>query len=289
MHMHTVPECLPCLLRQALQTARFATTDEALQLEILRAAAAHVARADTTPPPAVFSQPVYEAVARITGCHDVYASLKQATNRLALELLPEVRARVLQSTDPLAAALHAAAAGNVIDAGVNHGFDVHRDMEALLATPFAIDDLDALRARLRPGARLLYLADNAGEIVFDGLAIELLQAAGADVTLVVKSHPIINDAMRADAAMAGLEGRVPILETGSGDVGVNWAHAAPALRRAFDAADLVLAKGHGHFETLAGEPHPGLFLLLKAKCPVVADTAGCRLGDLVLIHGRRLA
>jgi uncharacterized protein with ATP-grasp and redox domains len=285
----TAAICYVCAMRQALRTARHATDNPARHLAVMRAAAGYLAHADAALCPARFSQPLYDIVRRETGVADPFASLKQRTNALALELRTEVRARVTRSHDPLGKALHAAAAGNVIDAGVASHIDVHQEMRRALDETFAISDLALFQSMLKRGARLLYLADNAGEIVFDALAVDRIQRFGVEVTVAVKSGPIINDATRADAEAAGLPALCPVVETGSADIGVHWERASPALREAYDAADIVLAKGHGHFETLCDAPRPGLFFLLKAKCEVVAHTLGCRAGALVLLHAPRLA
>lgn len=287
--MHVVPECFPCLMRQTLNTLKNAHADERQQTEALREVAAHLVAADLGQSPASFSEPIYRIVSRVTGVADPFAALKRETNALALKLRPEVQQCISASRDPLRKALHAAAAGNVIDAGIAHDpIDVQEDIRDLLHEPFAIDDLAVFKNRLKRGHRLLYLADNAGEIVFDALAIERIQRFGVMVTVAVKSHPIINDATLEDAKAAGLSERCPVMETGSGNIGVKWSETAPALREAFDAADLVLAKGHGHLETLWRERHPGLFFLLKAKCAAVASALNCPLGCLAFAHADRL-
>ena len=273
-------------MRQALNTVKTATTDQTQQLAVLREVATYLSQADTTRCPAHFSQPIYAIVSRITGVADPFVELKRKTNALALAILPEIRDRVMHSRNPLGKALHAAAAGNVIDAGVTMNFDVDEDMKDLLREPFAIDDLPLFRSRLTRGATLLYIADNAGEIVFDTLAIDRIQRLGVTVTVAVKSGPIINDATLEDARIAGLQ--CAVMETGSAAIGVDWSHASSELRAAFDTADLVLAKGHGHFETLFAETHPGLFFLLKAKCSVVAHALKCHTGSLVFVHASRL-
>jgi len=282
--MNVAPDCYPCLVRQALQTVRTASPDPSCHARLVQAVCRYLGEADSNQSASHFALPIYALIHAMTGVADPYAELKKGSNALALSMVPMMRQLIDAAPDRLAAALHAAAAGNVIDAGVNHGFDICRDLAAVMELPFGRNDLDAFRSRLHPGVNLLYLLDNAGEVVFDRLCIEQLAGLGATVTAAVKSGPIINDALAADAHAAGLHEVCTVMETGSADVGVNWKHASPALRRAFDAADLVIAKGHGHFETLDDADHPGLFCLLKAKCNVVADRAGVALGDLIFVR-----
>ena len=75
------------------------------------------------------------------------------------------------------------------------------------------------------------------------------------------------------------------------DIGVNWKNTSREFRAAFKAADVIVTKGHGNFETCDDRPED-LYFLLKAKCQVVAATLGVKLGDLVFAHkgtGTRLA
>jgi uncharacterized protein with ATP-grasp and redox domains len=125
------------------------------------------------------------------------------------------------------------------------------------------------------------MLDNAGEIVFDRLLIEEL--AGHDVTACVRGGPVINDATLADAEQVGLPDLCRVITTGSDAVGVEWDEASDDLKRAFAAADLVIAKGQANFETLSGRPET-IYFILKAKCDCVARELGVRLGDVVIVR-----
>lgn len=276
-------ECLPCLMKQAFTTGRHATTDPQQRLEILRRAAAWIQQADMALTPAGISKRVYEIVTDVTGNDDPYHEVKAATNREALQLVPDLRALLDQAPDPLATALHMAVAGNIIDLGAGHAFDIRTDIHRVMASPFAIDDTPALRRELRPGRKLLFLGDNSGEIIFDALLVEHLLRYGLDITFVVKSGPIINDATMEDARAAGLPNLVQVMESGSDDIGINFATISTDMRREFDRSDVVLAKGHGNFESCDSAPY-NFYFLLKAKCPVVARALNVAEGSVVLCH-----
>ena len=286
--MHVAPECFPCLLRQTINTARSAGAQEAQLLAMLREITAYIAQADLSQTPARFSEPAYAMVARLTGVADPYAAMKKETNAMALRLLPKLRNRMTQNLDPLTLALQMAAAGNVIDAGIDHHADIQKLLNQLLQLSFTINDVPLFRKLLKRGTRLLYLADNAGEIVFDVLAVERIQRLGANVTVAVKSGPIINDATLEDARTAGLPKICKVIETGAASIGLDMQRVTPEFRAAYQSADVVIGKGHGHLETLFRDPHPGLFFLLKVKCPVVAKSLLCTMGDLVFRHASRL-
>jgi uncharacterized protein with ATP-grasp and redox domains len=283
--MRAEPDCVVCAFRQALNTARQASGDPSVHRRVLQRLAATPETFHLAQTPARLSQPVYRIVAEEAGVADPYAEQKRRTNAEALQLAGELRATIEAAPDPLDAALHAAVAGNIIDLGIGHAFDLSRDIRAMMVRPFAISALETFRAELRSGCRLLYLGDNAGEIVFDGLLVERLLAAGVRVTFAVKSGPIINDATMEDARQVRLTDLVPVIETGAGDIGVEWANVSDEFRRAFETADVILSKGHGNFETTEDRPE-NLYFLLKAKCEIVARALGVTLGDIVFARGR---
>jgi len=276
-------DCIVCMFRQALNTARVVSDDPDIHLEILRRTAARVAHPDFNRTPAALSQPVYEIVSEVTGVADPYGAHKRETNRIALEHLPHVEALVNAAPDPLDAALHAAAAGNVIDLGIGQAFDIDSDIERIMRQSLAINAVAAFRRELGPGRRILYLGDNAGEIVFDTLLVRRIAETGAEVTVSVKSGPIINDATREDAAACGMTELAAVIETGAADIGVNWDRISPEFRDAVDRADAIVAKGHGNFETCNDRPE-NFYFLLKAKCAMVANELGVSLGDIVFKH-----
>ena len=198
-------------------------------------------------------------------------------------MVPELRTLIEQSRDPLDAALHVAVAGNVIDLGIGHKFDIEKDVRRIMKQDFAIDAVGDFRKELKGGRNLLYLGDNAGEIVFDRLLVERILPTGTEVTFVVKSAPIINDAVMQDAKEAGLTKLVKVITTGSNDIGVYWPSVSREFKNAVAAADIIVSKGHGNFETCHDRPGNWYFLL-KAKCEMVAEELGVKLGDIVFKH-----
>lgn len=134
---------------------------------------------------------------------------------------------------------------------------------------------------LNEAQRILYLADNAGEIAFDRLLIE--QIGPARVTVAVRGGPVINDATITDARAVGLHEIVEIIENGSDAPGTLLDDCSQEFKWRFAEADLILAKGQGNFEALSDEPH-NIFFLLKAKCAVIAAHAGVPLGTHVLVR-----
>ena len=294
--MKTAPECMACYLRQTLQVAKISSTDAHVYVTALRRVAELITRMDMERTPPENSIPVYQAIAEITGCADPYLEIKQQSNKQALDVLPDFKNELSGSKDPLATALRLAIGGNIIDYGAMHSFDVDAALARCLKAPLIIDHSGTLLQRVRnlkKGDKVLYLADNCGEIVYDSLVVEVLADMGLDVTVVVKSGPIINDALQADACSCGIDKIATILENGTICPGTPLDSCSPELLQAFNDADLIISKGQGNFETLS-EAEAEIFFLLTVKCSVVgahlAKISGVEArnlpgqGELILFH-----
>ncbi|MBU0639231.1 MAG: DUF89 family protein [Planctomycetes bacterium] len=283
--MKTYLDCIPCFVRQALDAARLVTDEEALRERVLRDVLRAASEMDMHQSPPAMGQRIHRLIRKLTGQSDPYREIKQRHNRLALELYPQLCARVRGSADRMEAALRLAIAGNVIDMGVDARLD-----EACVSTvsaealSAALDgDVRAFAAALSRARQIFYLADNAGEIVFDRLLLE--QMPVEKVTVAVRGSPVINDATFADAQAAGIPGLVEVIDNGSDAPGTILDDCSIEFRRRFDQADLVIAKGQGNYETL-NDLEKDIFFVLKAKCPVIARDLGCNVGSLILRRSR---
>lgn len=272
--MRTSPDCLPCFLRQARHVAALTGVDQRQETEILRAVDRLVKTFNLALSPPENAVALYGLIAELTGIPDPFFALKQASNRTALVLLPRLREIVAASADPLATAARLAVAGNIIDYGASQDFDVEGSIVTCLERTPAVDHFARFLEKLTKAERILYLADNCGELVFDRLFIEQL---GKPVTLAVKASPIINDALTEDAVTCGLTGLCRVVDNGAGCPGTPLTSCSPEFQRLFREADLIISKGQGNFETLSETTAP-LFFLLLVKCQVVASHAAERAG-----------
>lgn len=273
--MKTAVDCLACFMDQALRVARISSPEEGVHLEVARAVAALLPQMDMSLTPPENSVAVYATIARISGCADPYLALKKASNDQALAVLPGILREVEESEEPLLIALRLAIAGNIIDYGAMRSFDVGSALARARTMPLAIDDsrrLGELVCRLPRKSKVLYLADNSGEIVYDFLVVRCLVDLGLEVTVAVKSGPSINDALLDDALYCGLDRYARILTNGTACPGTPLAQCSAEFQQAFRGADLILSKGQGNFETLSeavDATDAALFFLLTIKCSVV--------------------
>jgi len=279
--MKTALDCIPCILRQSLEAARMVSADPAAHEKILRNVLLSAGEMDLSQSPPVMAQRFHRYLRGMTGGDDPYRQAKDQLNQLALELIQPFRTRVKTDSDPLKMAVRLAIAGNIMDLGVIGNLteaEVRQTMEQALQAPF-FGELDKFRRAVAEAKSILYLADNAGEIVFDRLLIE--QLLPKQVTLVVRGAPIINDVTLTDAQVVGLDRIVEVIDNGSDAPGTILQDCSAEFRQRFAQADLIISKGQGNFETLSGEAG-NLFFLFKVKCPVVANLVGQPVGMQML-------
>ena len=279
-------ECLECVVRQALRAARMASDDPAVHRQVINAAVADIPEMDLNQSPAVLSLKLYQYAQDYAGNSDPYKEIKCEQNAMALAFEPELEQLVRESDAPLITAIKLAAAGNIIDLGIlqSHEINPRKAIQQAMQTPLALDHTDHFLDALARCSDLLYLLDNAGEIVFDKPLIRLLQQH-TRVTAVVKGAPIINDACYEDAAQVGLPEICEVIDNGGGFVGSPLALVPETFLARMARADIILGKGQGNYETV-DDFDGNVYLLLKAKCDIVAQHIGIQLGETAFVSTR---
>ncbi len=286
--MKTTLDCLPCFLKQALHTARLTSAPPDVQKKIMEQALDFLHRVNFSASPPENAVALYEMIAMTSNCSDPFRALKQQSNRFALKLKSLARKQIEESAHPLYSALLFSMAGNIIDYGSMHHFDMEQTIRKALTIEPAINDFPSFAADLARAKSILYLGDNSGELVFDSLVIEKL---GKNITFVVKERPIINDALREDAEFCGIDTLCRVISNGTGCPGTPLAACSEEFQKLFTKADLIISKGQGNFETLSETKAP-LYFLLTVKCPVVQEHIrqisgrGAEIGRTVLLGMR---
>jgi uncharacterized protein with ATP-grasp and redox domains len=287
-------QCVSCLISRAFQEVQLATTNLSVQLNaitevvgILDYSLTQEGRLEKIP--AYVGTRRDHVIQQITKCKDPYAQLKRESNKAALQLISPLEDYLKEPTDSkqfFRRACIAASLGNVIEYGVA-GHEIPWDNLSFLISQaeneLAIDHIPQLYKLAHKAKRILYLTDNAGEVVFDRLLVEALVQLGSQVTVAVKEKPVLNDAMLADAKVAGLSETAEVITTGGGAVGVLPQWCSEAFLDLFREVDLVIAKGMGHHETLPEFtlPTPTAHLL-RTKCEPVARSLNVPKGQNVV-------
>ena len=238
----------------------------------------------TLPPgatPPEIGTKVHTLVRELTGNQDPYQKVKKESTEKALALLPKLRSIVAEAEDPLEAAVRISIAGNIIDFGPSPDYDLWEVVERVQHQPLAIDRMAELKAAIGAAHSILYLGDNAGETVFDRVLIEVL---GKPVTYVVRGGPILNDVTLEDALEVGLDEVAEIVDNGARIPGTVPSACSPAFLERFNAAELILSKGMGNYETLSTVDAP-IYFLLQVKCPVIGMDLGVPNRSVVVTVG----
>lgn len=282
--MRTHPDCLPCFLTQAKLIAQRVSDDPDLIFRTVRyAATTAIPQAEMARTPAENATIVFRAAAGFVGVVDPYEAEKRRYNGLALGVYDALKDYCEHAPDPLEAALKVSALGNVLDLNILGDVDMAQVADQAQGVMWGLSHYERFQHDVAAAQRILILADNAGEIVFDRLLVEALPPG--TVTYAVKSGPIANDVLLADAEQVGMHEVARVIETGSDQFGTPLAYCSPQFRAAFAAADVVISKGMANIETLS-EVNANLYFILKVKCPVVAAHVGARHGDIVLLSQR---
>ncbi len=277
--MRTYLDCIPCFFKQALNAARLAGADEDTQKRILDSLAAEIPNFPLSSSPPEMGRIVYRLVREITGTEDPFKKVKDEYNKIALNIYPNLKEKVAHSKDRLLTAIRLAIAGNVIDFGPDNPFDLEKEIEDVFEKDFAVFDYQEFKEALKSTKQILYLADNAGEVVFDRILIEEL---AKEVIYVVRDKPAINDALIEDAKFCGIDKIAKIISNGSDVPGTVLSLCSKDFLTRYEKANLIISKGQGNFEGLAGNDNAPIFFLFKVKCPVIGNDVGCNVGDIVL-------
>jgi len=289
--MRTYLECIPCFYRQALDAAQIAGADELIQKKIIDELSQLIPNFSLETAPPEMGREIYSLVGKISGVKDPFKEIKENSNKFALKLYPELKKEIENSEDRLLAAAKLSIIGNIIDYGAKNSLNVAEEIDYLFQGNFIINNknnsttfkYNQFKEALNKVDTIIYLADNAGEVVFDRLLIEeLVKELGKEVIYVVKGKPIINDALIEDAIFCGVNKVTKITSSGSDAPGTILKYCSPEFMKLYQDAELIISKGQGNYEALS-EEDKSIFFLLRAKCPVIAEDVGCRVGDMVLV------
>lgn len=200
---------------------------------------------------------------------DRYRQEKEDSNRFALARLDRLRHQASQGEDSVLSALKLAILGNYIDFGALAGEVSFEKLDEMIVGAESMElDMECYQALLRDlekGKTLLYLTDNAGEIVFDRVFAEELQNRfpHLEITFCVRGGPAANDATREDALTAGIPFRV--IDNSTRIPGTVPSLIGEEARSALDTADVIISKGQGNCESLYGYDR-NIYYAFLVKC-----------------------
>ena len=279
-------ECGPCFLRQAREAMDLSTDDEMVKMELMEEIFIFLSNnfklntnSNST------GSAMHKMIKQKTGCVDPYHKEKIEGNQIALKYLPEVK-KILDEDGSLENHVKIAIIGNILDFGA---FTLDDDIESVikdsLKKDLTIKDIDEFENSLKTHDKVLYLVDNTGEIVFDKLLLSKIAGYGLDITIAVKSEPILNDACMDEALDAGLDEFGKIVEIGCGTVGYVDSEISEEFREIFNSHKFIISKGMGNYEGLTeiDLSDKDIYFLLCAKCNTISKDIGVNLHDMLLL------
>ena len=290
--MKLAPGCYECLQRLIYQAAELATNDMSLRQSAINEAMKIMEEEFSYSQLSItIAAKIHKIVREVTNNSDPYRTMKEKEMTIARGLYTELSLQTQASSlrrdkkrdslcsHDLQSYLKMAAAANAIDFFREPG-SIKEDIKR--GVSFTIDDSEQFEAKLKYADKVLYLADNAGELYFDLRLVDWMKQF-AEVIYVVKPSPVQDDLTLEDVMKSGLEGDFgKVISTGIASPGIIFSSASTRFKREFESADLIFAKGMGHYEALSEFPPEGkFFYCLKAKCQPVADSLGVPLNSYV--------
>lgn len=271
------PECLQCHFNRHMKKA-VSLGDEKTAM----AFAKDLMRLYVDAPEGICSPWFMPAVERLFDKHyhlgtDQYRAEKEQANRFMLERLDTVRELVKNAQDPVMAGLRFSILGNYLDFSALQGKVSFEKLDQMFRDALHMEleqqTCEALKQELSQAKKLLYLTDNAGEIVMDRVFAEEIQKAypQLQITFCVRGGIIINDATREDARLVGIP--FPVIDNGNLVPGTELSQLSPEAKEAMDSADVIIAKGMANTETLYGSGY-NIYYAFLVKCQRFVTTFG---------------
>jgi len=294
--MRTYLECYSCFIKQALASAKLAGADLQTQKKVLDQVARSLPVFPLTASPPEMGRNINNIIKKLTGNNDPYKEIKIKSNKLALRIYSLLKNQAARSHDKLLTSIELAIAGNIIDYGAKNSLNIEEEIAKILRKEYktlkhenrTMFNYRGFKSALNKAKTILYLADNAGETVFDRILIEEIKRIDRNKRIIyaVKEKPTINDALMEDAIYCGIDKSAEIVSSGAETPGTLLKCCNARFLKEFKNADMVISKGQGNFEALSDTKRP-VFFLLMAKCFVIAKHISslglkCNVGDIVL-------
>lgn len=282
--MHT--NCTKCLLEQANRLLKnYNIHDDIARDIIVRFRLFIDDHENLTAPEA--SCLMHRLIKKATRAEDPYEKEKKDYNDLLLNLEDDIRDIIKKSDDPFKSALRYALAGNIIDFGPSKPFDVFRALSEAVNKIPSIDHTLELKTALQKANTVLYLGDNAGEIVMDKLFIETI--GHSNLYFAVRGSNIINDVTLDDAEKTGITKTAKVISNGYDAPSTIVNRCSPEFKKVFEEADVIISKGQGNLEGLMDVTNKNIFFLLMVKCKVISDLIRVNEKDVIVLQHRKIA
>lgn len=217
----------------------------------------------------------YREFYRLIDFKDPYKNLKDMSNQEAKKILQNIK------INSFSEALKLSVKGNQLDYGavlvLNPDLDkMKEEFNDFSDIQFFIDDSKELHEAINRARSILFLPDNAGEIIFD---IPLLQHLNTvlpreKIYIAGKESPMLNDVTFQELKDLGMEKYGTLISTGSNCFGLHEEDVPLDFKRTLKDADLIIAKGQAYLEFFTEYNFKNVFNITRVKYPVINEVLG---------------
>ncbi len=284
-------ECVQCQLKQFDKLSNFYHLNENQKETVYQEIIEYFNHVDMTKTNPEAMGNILKLMAKYSNINDPFKEIKSYYNQELMKLEDSLIDVIENSDDKLTTALKISIVGNLIDFGTSHEFDNQLLMSMInniLNTSLAVDDSESLFENLKDSSALLYLGDNCGEIVLDKIFIKYLKQyyPNLNITFVVRGKTALNDITLEDAKEVGIDKLVTVVDNGDNSPGTVIENTSTEFQNLFNTSDVVIAKGHGNYESLFQQMRNNLFFMFMAKCKIVADPLNIKIKSIVCLKSR---
>ena len=181
----------------------------------------------------------YREFYRLVEGIDPYKDLKEKSNDKAKEIVGLLKLKNFKTC------LAAGILGNQIDYGAcligNYDLEkMEKDFENIENCQIHIDDTSILQEKISKAKKVLFLADNNGEIIFDRLLLKKIGniVCKENIYIFGKETPMLNDVTVADLKELGFDKYGHIVSTGSNCLGLHYEDVSDECKKHFVEVDI---------------------------------------------------
>lgn len=289
--MKIAPECIPCIFDVRAKEILNSRLNDKEKIEAFRNLLeffySFITPEITT---TLLSWHSFRKVKELISSEDPYSLFKQTSHEVALRLAMQLEKEMEEKTGfaRFHFAVVASLAANFIDPGTPSGIRPDELEEKLKEIRFGIDETEKLYMQLLQSNKVTFLLDNCGEAWLDSLLIREIRRMGIEVKIVVKGAPYQNDITYKEALKYGFDKLGELVSTGSDFPGVVPGYVSEEAIGSLTWADLIISKGMANYEAFLTAPPPKpVFIMLVAKCNVIARSVGVKKGEAAafFLHG----
>ncbi|HIE35838.1 MAG TPA: DUF89 family protein [Candidatus Omnitrophica bacterium] len=284
--MKTSVKCISCFFKQ-IETASFlAGLDEKKKKYIFSLLTKKLLKFDFNNPPVVFGRTIYKTVSRISKVKDIFAKEKIKIENFLKRKISFLEKKLEKEKNSLYLGAKLSCLGNSVDFGAGEYPDLKKIFLEMERVKFKVNHFKLFKKKLKEAKKILFVADNCGEVFFDRLFIKeiLKYHPNLKIFYAARSSPIINDVLVEDAKRAEMDKLTTVFSSGCGYPGLILSKTSVYFKKIWKKVDFVISKGQGNFESLKSKKD--IFYIFKIKCPTVSDFLSLPQDSLLFLYNK---